>query len=100
MQVTKKINTDKLKVKYVLGNYSMQRSYPDAEDVLYELIVDFCNSKRKRLTFTDIGIFEKYNVSMNDIHSWMNIFINSEFIKIHKQDKDKITYELIKNPYE
>ena len=37
----KLLNTAKLKVKYVLGNHTTQPGYPDAEDVLFELIRDY-----------------------------------------------------------
>ena len=38
----KLLNTAKLKVKYVLGNHTTFKSYPDAEDIIFELIRDYC----------------------------------------------------------
>ena len=43
----KTLNTAKLKVKYVLGNHTTLPSYPDAEDVIFELIRDYCGKVAK-----------------------------------------------------
>jgi len=36
--LAKTLNTPKLKVKYVLGNHAMVPGYPDAEDIILNLL--------------------------------------------------------------
>ena len=55
MMLPKILNTAKLKVKYVLGNHTTLSSYPDAEDVIFELIRDYCGKVAKEIKFTDIS---------------------------------------------
>ena len=59
----KLLNTAKLKVKYVLGNHTTQPGYPDAEDVLFELIRDYCGKVAKEIKFTDVSMAKRWNLS-------------------------------------
>ena len=66
----KLLNTAKLKVKYVLGNHTTFKSYPDAEDIIFELIRDYCGKVAKEIKFTNVSLGKKYSLDeskTNDI---------------------------------
>ena len=63
MKIKKQINTAKLKVKYVLGSYSSLSSYPDAEDVIFEFIRDYCGKVAKDIKFTNVSLQKKYDLT-------------------------------------
>ena len=56
----KTLNTAKLKVKYVLGNHTALSGYPDPEDVIFELIRDYCGKVAKEIKFTNVSLQKKY----------------------------------------
>jgi len=96
----KTINTSKLKVKYVLGNYSTLKDYPDTEDVIYELIEDYCSRVSKEIKFTNVSLQKKYGLSENRTQEIINSLLEWEIIKEINSTSAYATYEVIKNPYE
>jgi len=58
----KSLNTAKLKVKHVLGNHTTLPSYPDAEDIIYELIRDYCGKVAQEIKFTNVSLKKKYSL--------------------------------------
>ena len=95
----KKIDTRKLKVKYVLGNHASLKSYPTSEDILYELILDFCGRVYDELKFTDVSLQRKYNLSDETLGEVINQFKNWKLIKEVHGNNSYTTYKIIKNPF-
>lgn len=98
--IQKKINTGKLKIKYVLGNYTTLKDYPTTEDVLYDLIKDYCSKNKKFLKFTDVSLLKKYPTltksSVTDIISKLK---NNKIIEVVNSTSAYSTYKVITNPY-
>jgi KaiC/GvpD/RAD55 family RecA-like ATPase len=67
----KTLNTAKLKVKYVLGNHTTLDSYPDAEDVIFELIRDYCSKVAIEIKFTDISMAKRWDLSKEQCEDWL-----------------------------
>jgi len=98
--LSKKINQGKLKVKYILGNHTQTKNYPTPEDVLFEMIRDYCGRTGKILKFTDASLHKKYpSFSEEDIQDFLNIWLKSDIIKEINSTSSYKTYEVIKNPY-
>lgn len=98
--LSKKIDTSKLKAKYVLGCYSSMRDYPDTEDVLYELIEDYCSRIAKEIKFTNISLKKKYGLTKNRTDEIIKSLLDWKIIKEVNSTSAYSTYEVIKNPYE
>ena len=96
----KKIDTGKLKVKYVLGMHNTLSSYPDSEDILYELILDYCGRVKKELKFTDVSIKKKYGLSDKKLNFIINKLSKQSLIKPIHDNSAYTTYQVIKNPYQ
>ena len=96
----KLLNTAKLKVKYVLGNHTTQPGYPDAEDVLFELIRDYCGKVAKEIKFTDVSMAKKWNLSKERCDKILNKLLEINCIKVDFSNSAYTTYEVIHNPYE
>jgi len=100
MKIKKVINAGKLKVKYVLGIHSSLPSYPDAEDILYELIRDYCGRVATELKFTDVSLQKKYSLSDKQLKNTIEWLTNKKILKAVNNNPNYTTYEIIKNPYE
>lgn len=98
--LSKTINTSKLKVKYVLGNYTAMKGYPDAEDVIYELIEDYCSRVAKEIKFTNISLQKKYSLSEHKTDEIIKSLLSWKIINEVNSTSAYTTYEVIKNPYE
>jgi hypothetical protein len=98
--LSKTINTSKLKVKYVLGNYTTLKGYPNAEDVIYELIEDYCSRVTKDIKFTNISLQKKYSLTETQTQEIINSLLGWDIIKEINSTSAYSTYEVIKNPYE
>jgi|TARA_Y100000389_G_scaffold194927_1_gene225580 hypothetical protein len=96
----KNLNTAKLKVKHVLGNHTTLPSYPDGEDIIYELIRDYCGRVAKEIKFTNISLQKKYSLTDEKTNSIIMELRNSKIIKVALSNSAYTTYEVIKNPYE
>lgn len=96
----KTINTSKLKVKYVLGNYTTMKGYPDAEDIIYELIEDYCSRVAKEIKFTNVSLQKKYGLPEEKISELIKILLDWKIINEVNSTSAYTTYEVIKNPYE
>jgi predicted HTH transcriptional regulator len=95
----KTINTPKLKVKYVLGNHSTIPGYPDAEDVLFELIRDYCGKVAKELKFTNVSLQKRYELTEEKTSAIIERLMADGILReIHSNSAYK-TYEVIINPY-
>jgi len=95
----KTIDTRKLKVKYVLGNYASLKSYPTSEDILYELILDFCGRIYDELKFTDASIKRKYNLTDEELSLIIDHFKSWKLLKEVHGNNSYTTYKIIKNPF-
>lgn len=96
----KTLNTAKLKVKYVLGNHTTIPSYPDYEDVLFELIRDYCGKVAKEIKFTNVSMAKRWSISQEQCSVILDKLLKEEFINISLQNSAYTTYEVIYNPYE
>jgi len=100
MMLPKTLNTAKLKVKYVLGNHTTLHSYPDAEDVIFELIRDYCGKVAKEIKFTDISMAKRWNLSVEQCDAILTTLQKHKLVNISLQNSAYTTYEVIQNPYE
>jgi len=94
------LNTAKLKVKYVLGNHTTLSSYPDAEDVIFDLIRDYCGKVAKEIKFTDISMAKRWNLSKEQCNTILATLQKHKLVDISLQNSAYTTYEVIHNPYE
>ena len=100
MKIKKHIDTAKLKVKYVLGIHTTLPSYPDAEDILYELIRDYCGKVAKEIKFTNVSLFKRYNLEEDRGNEIIKYLLEKGFLIETNINPNYITYEVIKNPYQ
>jgi|TARA_R110000796_G_scaffold48087_6_gene115489 hypothetical protein len=96
----KNLNTAKLKVKHVLGNHTTLATYPDSEDIIYELIRDYCGKVAKEIKFTNVSLKKKYSLNDDKANSIIMQLRNDKIIKVSLSNTAYTTYEVIKNPYE
>jgi len=96
----KSLNTAKLKVKHVLGNHTTLPNYPDAEDIIYELIRDYCGKVAKEIKFTNVSLQKKYSLSDEKVNSILMQLRNDKIIKVSLSNSAYTTYEVVVNPYE
>jgi len=96
----KNLNTAKLKVKYVLGNHTTLPYYPDAEDVLFELIRDYCGKVAKEIKFTDVSMAKRWSLSKEQCDIILKELLKHNFLEISLQNSAYTTYEVIYNPYQ
>lgn len=95
----KKINTGKLKAKYVLGIHSNLPGYPDAEDILFELIRDYCGKVAKEIKFTNVSLQKKYELSEETTSNIIKTLITEGVLQETNSNSAYTTYEVIINPY-
>lgn len=96
----KSLNTAKLKVKHVLGNHTTLPNYPDAEDIIYELIRDYCGKVAKEIKFTNVSLQKKYSLPDEKVNSILMQLRNDKIIKVSLSNSAYTTYEVVVNPYE
>jgi hypothetical protein len=96
----KALNTSKLKVKYVLGNHSSVPGYPDAEDIIFELIRDYCGKVAKEIKFTNVSLQKKYSLTEERASAIIEKLMADGILKVSLQNSAYTTYEVIRNPYE
>lgn len=96
----KSLNTAKLKVKHVLGNHTTLPNYPDAEDIIYELIRDYCGKVAKEIKFTNVSLQKKYSLSNEKLNSILMQLRNDKIIEVSLSNSAYTTYEVVVNPYE
>ena len=80
------LNTAKLKVKYVLGNHTTLPNYPDAEDILFELIRDYCGKVAKEIKFTDVSMLKRWDITKEGCDSILKELMNHKLINISLQN--------------
>jgi len=97
--IPKILNTAKLKVKYVLGNHTALPSYPDAEDVIFELVRDYCVKVAKEIKFTDVSMTKRWSLSKEQCDIIIETLITHNIIEVTLQNSAYTTYEVIYNPY-
>ena len=100
MMLPKILNTAKLKVKYVLGNHTTLPHYPDAEDILFELIRDYCGKAAKEIKFTDVSMAKRWNLSKEQCDILIEELVKHKLLEISLQNSAYTTYEVIHNPYQ
>ena len=92
-------NKDKILIKHLLGMEIDMEGYPQPEDILYSVCKRAYDKHRKGdVTFTNNLIEKKF--TDNDILSVsIKKLINNGDIVITKENSDKISYKVVKNPY-
>ena len=95
----KTINTAKLKVKYVLGNHSVLSGYPDAEDIIFELIRDYCGKVANEIKFTNVSLQKKYELSEEKTSAIIERLVADGILAESNSNSAYTTYEVIVNPY-
>ena len=100
MMLPKILNTAKLKVKYVLGNHTTLPHYPDAEDILFELIRDYCGKVAKEIKFTDVSMAKRWSLSKEQCDILIEELVKHKLLEISLQNSAYTTYEVIHNPYQ
>jgi hypothetical protein len=100
--VTKTINKDKLKVKYVIGSYTVLPRYPDAGDVFYEFFTNYCSRKGdRRIKFTTSSMEKKWpTMSKERMGEIAEYLIDHNLIEEVSKTPSYSTYRIISNPYE
>lgn len=98
--LSKTINPSKLKVKYVLGCHSSMSGYPNAEDVIYELIEDYSSRIAKDIKFTNVSLQKRYSLTETKINEIIEKLLHWNLISEINSTSAYSTYEVIKNPYE
>jgi len=98
--LAKTLNTPKLKVKYVLGNHAMVPGYPDAEDIIFELIRDYCGKVAKDIKFTNVSLQKKYSLTEDKTSAIIEKLMADGILEVSLQNSAYTTYEVIRNPYE
>jgi hypothetical protein len=96
----KTINTSRLKVKYVLGNHSSIPGYPDAEDIIFELIRDYCGKVAKDIKFTNVSLQKKYELTEDKTSAIIERLVADGILTEINSNSAYKTYEVIVNPYE
>lgn len=97
--LTKKINTGKLKAKYVLGIHSSLLGYPDAEDIIFELIRDYCGKVAKEIKFTNVSLQKKYELTEEKTTAIIERLVADGLLTEINSNSSYKTYEVIINPY-
>lgn len=90
----KKINNSKLKIKYIIGSYKDSNLYPTAEDILYELIKDFCAKSNNELLFTNESLKLKYSLIDTKLNYIINNLLEDNIIEIVKNKDSIVTYKV------
>lgn len=96
----KTINTSKLKVKYVLGNHASLPGYPDFQDVIFELIRDYCVKVAKDIKFTNVSLQRKYELTEEKTSAIIQKLMADGILSEINSTSAYTTYEVIINPYE
>lgn len=96
----KTINTSRLKVKYVLGNHSTLSGYPDAEDIIFELIRDYCGKVAKDIKFTNVSLQKKYELTEEKTSAIIERLMADGILAEVNSNSAYKTYEVMVNPYE
>lgn len=99
-KIKKKIDTSKLKVKYVLGIHSTLKGYPTPEDILYELIRDYCAKVAKDIKFTDISLQKRWSLSEEKAQEIIQHLESKGYLEVVNQTSAYKTYQVVQNPYQ
>lgn len=93
------IDTNKIKIKYILGSYLDAKDYPTSEDVMYFLIQHFMSSGDKDLEFTDHFLMNKLHKSRDEITILLDKCIVDKHVEHVKDTNIKSFYKLTNNPF-
>jgi len=97
--IKKTINTAKLKAKYVLGIHSTLPGYPDAEDIIFELIRDYCGKVAKDIKFTNVSLQKKYELTPEKTSAIIKKLVADGILSESNSTSAYTTYEVVVNPY-
>jgi hypothetical protein len=95
----KTIDTTKLKVKYVLGNHSILPGYPDANDIIFELIRDYCGRVANEIRFTNISLQKRYELTEEKTSAIIERLMADGILSKINSNSAYTTYEVIINPF-
>ena len=93
------IDNNKLKVKYILGNYKDLPSYPQKEDLLYVIVQSFIGNTKKDLQFNDVWLLKTTSINNSTLNSILELMLKDGDIEIVRKSQDKTIYRLLKNPF-
>ena len=97
-----KFDYNKLKIKYIFGNYRDIDGYPTTEDTIYSLILWFIgnNKSEEDLVFTDKHATNFLNIKdIDKVKSILNQCVEEGYISHEKDTNTKSVYKLGKNPF-
>jgi len=97
-----KIDYNKLKLKYIFGNYKDIDSYPTTEDAIYSVIIWMIsnNKKDEDFSFSDKHFQKILEVEDNDkISLLLNECVKLGYLEHLKDTNIKSVYKLVKNPF-
>ena len=102
-----KINENKLKIKYVLGNYKIFDDYPTSEDIMYYLIQWMMGQdKNSDFVFHNLWLMNELELDKNDekkkdeLIKKLNNLVKEEYLLFNKETNTRKYYKIEKNPFE
>jgi hypothetical protein len=103
------LNKEDIKIKYIIGSFREEPDYPTIEDFRFLILNWFFNEGGKDFIhgyraveetgnpcFTDVVLREKLNEDEKKTKELIERLLNEEIIRVHKQTKFTVYYEIIK----
>lgn len=84
-----KIDTNKLKLKYIIGCYKDFENYPDRDDLLFD-IISYCN---------EYGVKEIPKKFFEKNYDLNILYLLSDLVKKEILKENKDSYLVINNPF-
>lgn len=97
--ITLSINNDKLKVKYLLGNYKKLESFPDSDDLMYFLIQWAMASGKESPTFTNEWLSKQTEKDISIVNPLLIELVDKGYIEQTRKSKERLSYKILLNPY-
>jgi hypothetical protein len=74
--------------------------YPDAEDIIFELIRDYCGKVAKDIKFTNVSLQKKYELTEEKTSAIIQRLMADGILTEVISNSAYTTYEVMINPYE
>ena len=96
----KRIDEDKLPIKYILGIHRELESFPDAFDIVYIFINDNIKRPSKNgKNFTKHAILTYHSDNVENVEAGLNRALQLGLIEAINETNDKETYRILINPF-
>jgi len=95
-------NTDKIKLKYILGIYKTSPDFPTGEDILYTMIKRAADRSEDMsdITFTSTKVYKKLGEEYGkNIEKSLTELVDTKQVEVIRETKDSNTYRILNNPY-